>query len=186
MISTDLPTLRVSCLARVSGVAAEWAATHVVSLLNPGTAAEELPRFATALQHRSFFFLDAENPEDPAEFRRNIHEVLDHTLPIPAQPGSRLIVHCHAGASRSTALCYVLLAQAFGPGREDEAFRRLLEITEKPWPNRQLAAIADERLGRDGAMLAPLDAYRARHPKRLDAYYRLNEKRGILRVPYHR
>ncbi len=67
-----------------------------------------------------------------------------------------------------------------GPGRQEaQAFESFLKIVNKPWPNRRIVEILDEHLGRRGALLAPLDALRSRHPKRIDAWHRYN-----LRRPY--
>lgn len=89
----------------------------------------------------------------------------------------RLYVHCHAGVSRSTATAYLTLACRRGAGGEAEAFAELLGLAEKPWPNRSIVAHADALLGRAGRLLAPLDAYRAAHPRRLPAYRRLHQRR---------
>ncbi len=91
-------------------------------------------------------------------------------------------MHCHAGVSRSTAFAYGLIAHQLGAGREDEAFRALLMITRKPWPNRRIIEILDASLGREGRLLAPLDAMRARHPRRIDAWHRFNERRGLISI----
>lgn len=96
----------------------------------------------------------------------------------------RLYVHCHAGVSRSTATAYMALACRHGAGREADAFAELLRVTVKPWPNRSLIAHADALLGREGRLLAPLDAYRAANPRRLDAYRRLHLRRCRLRADY--
>lgn len=91
----------------------------------------------------------------------------------------RLLVHCHMGISRSTAVAYLALAIAGGSDSEADAFAELLRITTKPWPNRLVIALADAELGRGGALIAPLDAYRAAHPRRYRAYGRLNRQRGL-------
>ncbi|MDA0261969.1 MAG: protein tyrosine phosphatase, partial [Proteobacteria bacterium] len=89
----------------------------------------------------------------------------------------RLLTHCHAGASRSTAAAYIALALRDGPGKELATFRELMVVTRKPWPSRMITAMADDLLSRRGAMLAPLEAYRAKHPHRLAAYVRLYQRR---------
>ncbi len=102
--------------------------------------------------------------------------------PAADDRSSRILVHCHAGVSRSTAFAYGLIAHQLGAGREDEAFRALLTITRKPWPNRRIIEILDASLGREGRLLAPLDAMRARHPRRIDAWHRFNERRGLISI----
>lgn len=102
---------------------------------------------------------------------------IDSMLTAGGRGPVRLYVHCHAGVSRSTATAYLTLACRHGAGREADAFAELLGLTEKPWPNRSIVAHADALLGCGGRLLAPLDAYRAAHPRRIDAYLRLHLRR---------
>jgi predicted protein tyrosine phosphatase len=75
---------------------------------------------------------------------------------------------------------FVALAMQRTQGQEQDAFADLLRITNKPWPNINVVKLADDLLARDGRLLAPLQAYRASFPRRIDAYRRLNRKRGIV------
>ena len=65
----------------------------------------------------------------------------------------RLLVHCHAGVSRSTASAVLLLAQR-DPARDpgdivDEVVRR----RPQAWPNLRIVEIGDRLLGRRGPAL---------------------------------
>ncbi len=173
--------VRVSCLPRVAAVALDWRPSHVVSLIDPDLGADLRPRFSGPIAHDVFTFFDQENPDERPAFVALCETVVDRLLAIcAADAPARLLVHCHAGASRSTAAAYVALSLLAGQGAEAAAFTRLLAMTVKPWPNRLLVEVADRRLGRDGALLAPLDAYRDRYPRRVDAYHRLNPRRGLI------
>lgn len=173
--------VRISCLPLVAAVALDWRPSHVVSLIDPDLAADARPRFAAPITHDVFTFFDQENPEEQLSFLALCETVVDRLQAIcAADDPARLLVHCHAGASRSTAAAYVALTLLAGEGGEVAAFSRLLELTVKPWPNRLLVEVADRRLGRGGALLAPLDAYRNRYPRRIDAYHRLNPRRGLI------
>jgi predicted protein tyrosine phosphatase len=70
-----------------------------------------------------------------------------------------LLVHCHAGISRSGAMAYALLAEALGPGREAQALEELLAQRPIIVPNGRVVMLADQVLGRGGALL---DVYRHR------------------------
>lgn len=70
-----------------------------------------------------------------------------------------VLIHCHAGISRSTAAAAVLMAQ-FNQGRETEAFLALLDIRAHAWPNTRVVEMADQLLARRGALLDGLAAYR--------------------------
>lgn len=66
----------------------------------------------------------------------------------------RIIVHCTAGRSRSSAAAFIILCDQLGPGHEEEAMRQLLTACERtPLPNTLLVNHADKILERNGAML---------------------------------
>lgn len=73
----------------------------------------------------------------------------------------QVLVHCTSGVSRSTACSFIGLCQAFGPGREREAFDAVLAIRPRALPNRLIVELGDEQLGRKGAMVAIVDEHRA-------------------------
>jgi predicted protein tyrosine phosphatase len=150
----------------------------VVSLLDPDITEAEAPRIAGATHH-VFRLFDQERAEAPGHFDAIMAEIIALLEPVGAGPCAKIVVHCHAGVSRSTAVAYGLLALSEGRGREPEAFDALLTITRKPWPNRRVVEAIDRVLCRSGALLAPLDAYRARHPRRIDAWHCYNAGRGL-------
>jgi predicted protein tyrosine phosphatase len=156
-----------------------FAPTHVVSLLDPSLAAERRPVFALGPQvfQRSFFDVEDETADGPA------HAVVRDLVTFleAAAPDARLLSHCHMGASRSTAAAFIALNLRHGADAEGVAMDELLRITNKPWPNRRLVVLADELMGRRGAMVAALDRYRDAYPRRIDAYRRLNGRRGLYR-----
>ena len=66
-----------------------------------------------------------------------------------------LLIHCHAGASRSVAAAFIILALEDGPGREEDSWERLCRIYGKgscPSPNANLVLLADQALDRDGRL----------------------------------
>ena len=74
-----------------------------------------------------------------------------------------LLIHCHMGISRSTAAMLMVLAQAFPDEPEGALVDRLLEIRPQAWPNSRMIEFADERLGRDGRLMAAVSGIYARH-----------------------
>ena len=94
-----------------------------------------------------------------------------------------ILVHCHGGVSRSTAATYMLLCASHPDIKPAVHFDALLKMTNKPWPNLRMVEMADRLLEYKGAMIEPLAAYRAKHPKRIDAYHRRNVRRGITGYP---
>lgn len=71
----------------------------------------------------------------------------------PADP--QVLVHCHAGVSRSVAAAYLLLALEDGPGQERQSYERLRQAWGSrlaPTPNAALVRMGDEALGRGGRL----------------------------------
>lgn len=181
----DFPPVRVSALfgGRLARDIADFAPTDVVSLIDPDLAEARRPQFSDYVRivQRPFFDVDtpAELAANAGTIRSLIAFLSDWTARAASGEAARLLVHCHMGVSRSTAVAYLALAVAAGAGNEGAAFARLLDITSKPWPNRLVISLADAELDRDGRLLAALDAYRAAHPRRYKAYFRLNRRRGL-------
>ncbi len=73
-----------------------------------------------------------------------------------------LLIHCHAGISRSTAAMAMILAQAFPYESEDAVVDRLIRIRPQSWPNSRMIGFADELLGRDGRLSAAVSGIYAR------------------------
>jgi predicted protein tyrosine phosphatase len=72
---------------------------------------------------------------------------------------AHLLVHCHAGISRSTAAMAILLAQARAGEDEDRVFARIQELRPQAWPNSLMIGFADELLGHEGRLSAALSRF---------------------------
>jgi predicted protein tyrosine phosphatase len=130
-------------------------ATHVLSILDPEFPVPEA--FGEYGEH------------DRLELR--FHDIIDPTpgmiLPGPehveailafgrnldADPQANLIVHCHAGISRSTASMALILAQAMPHEPAEAILATVHGIREKAWPNLRLIELGDVLLGRDGTLV---------------------------------
>jgi predicted protein tyrosine phosphatase len=96
-----------------------------------------------------------------------------------ARDEGHLLVHCHAGISRSTAATAMILAQVYPDEDEEGIFRRLQEIRPQAWPNSIMVGFADELLGRRGRMV---EAMRRLYARQLAARPHLADTmRGIGR-----
>jgi predicted protein tyrosine phosphatase len=73
-----------------------------------------------------------------------------------------LLVHCHAGISRSTAAMAMLLAQTYPDEDETAIFDRLVSIRPQAWPNSRMIGFADRLLSREGRLNAALARLYAR------------------------
>ncbi len=63
-----------------------------------------------------------------------------------------LLIHCWAGISRSSAAAYILACDGL-PGREADLAAALRASAPFATPNRLMVALADDLLGRNGAMV---------------------------------
>ncbi len=159
--------------------------THLIGILDP--AMPEPPAYAHEPASRDALvmrFRDSEAGVDDGPSESHVAAMLVMIERALVAPSGRLLIHCHAGASRSTATAYTALVRRDGAARAEESFAELLRITNKPWPNRTIVQHADELLGAGGRMLAALDAYRSAHPLRLEAYIRLHHIRAARDPAY--
>ena len=75
-------------------------------------------------------------------------------LTFPRECGeTSLLIHCHAGMSRSPAIALTIFADWLGEGHEVEAVRELLKIARLCTPNELVIEIADRVLERQGALI---------------------------------
>jgi predicted protein tyrosine phosphatase len=78
------------------------------------------------------------------------------------QTGAHLLVHCHAGVSRSTASMALILAQACPDVPGAVIFEQVLTIRPRAWPNLRIVELGDALLGRNGALItAAVEVYRS-------------------------
>lgn len=134
--------------------------THVLSILDPE---QPDPEAFTAWDrhHRTVLrFHDIIEPQPGliAPEPEHVAAVLRFGQDLAADAAERdeghLLVHCHAGVSRSTAAMVMLLAQALPDEDEQAVVDHVHAIREKAWPNLRMIAFADEALGRDGRLSA--------------------------------
>jgi predicted protein tyrosine phosphatase len=89
---------------------------------------------------------------------RDVERLLAFGRDLINAPHSHLLIHCHAGVSRSTAAAALILAQA-GPDRPARAvFDVVSSIRPRAWPNLRILELGDALLGRDGEIVAAVAA----------------------------
>ncbi len=177
-------TVSFCSLYEVPGRVAAEGVTHVLSLTEER---EEIGRFALPAlggPHRRIGFADLGidghmEADDIAAARakgltvpthEHVTAVLEfgRALMCEREP-VHLLVHCHAGASRSPAAALLLMAMRDGPGREPASVAALHEAARgyEIIPNRFLIGWGDRLMGRQGRILAALRAHR-RPPRTSD------------------
>jgi predicted protein tyrosine phosphatase len=131
--------------------------THVLSILDPH--APELPVFGSFGEHErvELRFDDViEDGPDQVMPRQDVEKILAFGRDLVDEPSAtaHLLVHCHAGVSRSTAAMTLILAQARPELAADEILAEVLRIRSHAWPNLRIIELGDELLGRNGAIVA--------------------------------
>jgi predicted protein tyrosine phosphatase len=178
-------TLKVGGLHTIDADLPHFRPTHLIGILDP--AMPEPPAYAHEPASRDALvmrFRDSEAAVEGGPQEADVAAMLALIERALVVPSGRLFIHCHAGASRSTATAYAALVRRDGAARAEESFAALLRLTNKPWPNRTIVRHADDLLGAGGRMLAALDAYRCAHPRRLEAYIRLHHIRAARDPAY--
>jgi len=129
---------------------------EVTCLISIGAPNDELPigyhNISSKLRLLFGDTLDAETGATEADVRT----IIDLAQRLRSFTG-KVLIHCEAGISRSTAAALILYACWFGPGREGEAMRRVLMQRPLAIPNRRMVELADHLLKRGGRLLEALD-----------------------------
>lgn len=168
----------------------KYGATHIISIQDAADIANPT-RTPPGMDHRNhihLFFddLDIKDLEsngrkstrysgvqrDAFPTKRQIKQILEFAANVPE--GSKLFVHCFAGVCRSTAAGFAILCQMLGPGKEQEAYDKMVKASIRPWPNDLIVQYADELLGRNTQMEKVDDLYKERQRVRIA----LIEKQG--------
>jgi predicted protein tyrosine phosphatase len=113
-----IPELSLHCSVGVS---------HVLSIIDTHEPRPPALDHYSAIEHELIRFDDvvAEYPGFEACTPAHIAKVLQFGERVHARPDSHVLVHCHAGISRSTAAAAILMCQ-HAPGQEEAAFLKLL------------------------------------------------------------
>lgn len=147
-----MPRLLVTPLSALPGALAEYAPSHLISLLSPDHMIQTPAGFPTD-SHLKLGINDivdvAAGPAPPG--REHVDQLLEFSRRWDMrQP---LLIHCWAGISRSMASAFTILCDRLGPGREEEIAQAMRRRAPHAQPNRLLVSHADDALGRGGAML---------------------------------
>jgi len=120
---------------------------HVLTLISPDVKAPPVSRPRTLLRFN-----------DIAEARPGLvapsADIVTAILALRETP--TLLIHCHAGVSRSTAAAYVLACAVRPAGEEAALAAHLRTACPEATPNALMVALADDALGRGGAMRAAI------------------------------
>jgi predicted protein tyrosine phosphatase len=130
--------------------------THVLSILDPGWP--EPPAFAAYAPHRRLELrfddvIDALPGTHPPQ-RQDVERLLAFGRELAGTSPAHLLVHCHAGISRSTAAAALILAAAAPALGADGVFAAVLGVRARAWPNLRMIEFGDASMDRGGTLVA--------------------------------
>ncbi len=146
-----IPELGEHCAAGV---------THVLSILDPdwpdpSAFAEFAPHHRLSLRFHDIIEMA---PGHLAPTRDDVARLLAFGRELHEPSGSHLLVHCHAGVSRSTASAALILAQAHPDRPGTEVLEEVSRMRPRAWPNLRILEFGDGLLGRNGELVAAVGA----------------------------
>lgn len=159
--------------------------THLLSLEDPGTPKATPPWFKGC--HRQIQFHDVESIREAqslnatAPTEAHVASVLafgEECLQASRGTPVHLLVHCFAGASRSTAACYALAARVLGRGHAIEALQLILELRPEAFPNAMIVRHADKLLGFGGELVSALKPLRKEFNQAVNDWFQQLRKGG--------
>jgi predicted protein tyrosine phosphatase len=146
-----IPELDEHCAAGV---------THVLSILDPDWP--DPPAFAAFPPHHRlalrFNDIIDPRPDQLAPASADVARLLAFGREPDLTAGSHLLIHCHAGVSRSTAAAALILAQARPDRAAREALEAVAQLRPRAWPNLRILEFGDALLGRNGELVAAVAA----------------------------
>src|SRR6476646_4426505 len=132
--------------------------SEVTYLVSIGESHDEPPiGFENVPRRLRLIFADhIEGSDCPTE--EDIRHIIGLAESLRTSTG-KVLIHCEAGVSRSTATALIMYAHWFGVGRELDALARVIQQRPVARPNPLMVSIADKLMGREGRLVEVVQAY---------------------------
>jgi predicted protein tyrosine phosphatase len=138
-------------------IAQDWP-THIISVIND--AGPNWPATTIDRQHNNhaiYNFHDVED-DDPEEYadlvpptKKDMQDIIDEVKSWELNDDSKVLIHCSAGKSRSTAIAIaVLVLHGMSP---KDALAKVKLLSPAMCPNRLMTQYLDEVIGANGELL---------------------------------
>ena len=145
--------------------------SHVLSILDPDWPVPDA--FGSFGEHERlelrFHDVIEQVPDMIPPQEKHVAQLLAFGRNLMAEPapGAHLLVHCHAGVSRSTASMILIVAQAQSQLAASVTAQEVLRIRPQAWPNLRIIEMGDAMLGRGGEVIeAVREIYRVQLSRR--------------------
>jgi predicted protein tyrosine phosphatase len=124
---------------------------EVTCLISIGEPHDQLPAGYDNISRKlRLLFADTVQVEGgPTE--DDVRQIIEFAESLRMTP-ARVLIHCEAGISRSSAAALIIYACLLGPGRERDAMERVMAQRPIAQPNRRMVELADRLLGRGGSL----------------------------------
>jgi predicted protein tyrosine phosphatase len=152
-----MPLIAVCSLALVPETVARLQPWGLITLLDPATMIDT-PEGILTDRHLKVGVNDINDAAEGLVSPKEVHvaSILEHGKAWDAK--SPLLIHCWAGVSRSTASAFMISCLR-NPDVEPARIANMIRsLSPTATPNRLLTSIADDMLGRGGAMVDAIDA----------------------------
>jgi predicted protein tyrosine phosphatase len=149
------------------GLHCEERVTHVLSILDPGWP--DLEAFGSfdphqRLELRFHDVIDA-GPGSVVPGQEDVERLLAFGRELARARETHLLVHCHAGLSRSTAAATLIVAQTRPDRPAEQALSEVVRQRPRAWPNLRILELGDALLERRGEIV---NAARAHYRRALE------------------
>jgi predicted protein tyrosine phosphatase len=159
--------LTICGIDEIAGHCAAADVTHVLSILDPGWPEPEPLRSFEVNRRLKLHFHDVieSRPGWIAPEGWDVELLLAFGRDLDAAWEPHLLIHCHAGVSRSTAAATLIMAQALPSRPADDVLQEVVRLRPRAWPNLRILELGDELLGRRGEIV---EAARAHYRRALE------------------
>lgn len=156
-VTMKLPALTIEVASRPEAgniLVSPRSCAEITCLVSIGDSHDELPAGYDNVA-RKLRLLIADVVTELGATEEDIRRIIQLAEALHSDTG-RILIHCEAGVSRSSAAALIMYAYWLGPGREQEAMERVRSQRPVAIPNRRMVEVADRLLDRGGRLVAAL------------------------------
>ena len=157
-VSEDVPDVVIQVTSRSEAgdvLSCPDRCAELIWLISIGAPEDELPIGYHNISSKVRLLFGDTLDEETGPKEGDVRTLMEIAQNLRSSKG-KVLIHCEAGISRSTAAALILYSCWLGPGREGEAMSLLLTQRPMAIPNRRMVELADRLLKRGGRLLKVL------------------------------